>query len=268
MTDENNNIPQAPVTADTPYSENAVTGSVEDALKDRDVTITTTDTQKITVPTEEEVDAGKEDGEGKEEKDKAPEETDKTEEAALAEEVTNATTAADDLKKDLTGKGLDFDAMVDEYSDTGDFSQETRDALEKAGYPESVVNAFIAGLEATAEKIVRTVFDYCGGEDEYTKITQFVETQGKADIDRFNHAIESGDIEQMKLAIDGYKARMGARTGVAGRSVLGGNGTGGNANKGFSSKRDMVQAMSDPRYGRDPSYTKDIQRKTMNSDFF
>lgn len=273
---ENDVNNQTPGT-ESPYGENAVTGSAEDVLKDRDVSITTTDTQKVTIPTEEDVDDkgdGKDDNKDTEDKqtedkaDKKDEDTAESEDSELQTEVNKVTDAANDLRKDLTTKGIDFDAIAEEFSNNGDFTPETRAALEKAGYPQTVVDAFLSGLQATADKIVTTIFSYCGGEDEYNKMAQYIKAQGEDTVAQFNRVLESGDVEQMKLAIDGFKARMGARTGVAGRSVLGGNGTGGNAQKGFSSKSDMVKAMSDPRYGRDPSYTKDIQRKTMNSSFF
>ena len=274
---ENDVNNQTPGT-ESPYGENAVTGSAEDVLKDRDVSITTTDTQKVTIPTEEDVDdkgeSDKDDNKDTEDKqtedtaDKKDEDTPESEDSELQTEVNKVTDAANDLRKDLTTKGLDFDAMAEEFSNNGDFTPETRAALEKAGYPQTVVDAFLSGLQATAEKIVNTVYSYCGGEDEYNKMAQYIKAQGEDTVAQFNRVIESGDLGQMKLAIDGFKARMGARTGVAGRSVLGGNGTGGNAQIGFSSKSDMVKAMSDPRYGRDPSYTKDIQKKTMNSSFF
>lgn len=282
MAEENNVNNQTPDT-ESPYGENAVTGSAEDVLKDRDVSITTTDTQKVTIPTEEDVDdkgddADKddkdtedkqsEDKDGKEEEEKEKDDATESEDSELQTEVNKVTDAANDLRKDLTTKGIDFDAIAEEFSNNGDFTPETRAALEKAGYPKTVVDAFLSGLQATADKIVTTIFSYCGGEAEYNKMAQFIKSQGEDTVAQFNRVLESGDVGQMKLAIDGFKARMGARTGVAGRSVLGGNGTGGNAQQGFSSKSDMVKAMSDPRYGRDPSYTKDIQKKTMNSSFF
>ncbi len=276
MAEENNVNNQTPDT-ESPYGENAVTGSAEDVLKDRDVSITTTDTQKVTIPTEEDVDDKGEsdkddkDTEDKQAEDKADnkdEDTPESEDSELQTEVNKVTDAANDLRKDLTTKGIDFDAIAEEFSNNGDFTPETRAALEKAGYPKTVVDAFLSGLQATADKIVTTIFSYCGGEEEYNKMAQFIKAQGEDTVAQFNRVLESGDVGQMKLAIDGFKARMGARTGVAGRSVLGGNGTGGNAQQGFSSKSDMVKAMSDPRYGRDPSYTKDIQKKTMNSSFF
>lgn len=270
-----NNVNNQVTDTESPYGENAVTGSAEDVLKDRDVSITTTDTQKVTIPTEEDVDDkgddDKDDNKDTEDKDGKEEKEDdaaESEDSELQTEVTKITDAANDLRKDLTSKGIDFDAIAEEFSNNGDFTPETRAELAKAGYPQTVVDAFLSGLQATAEKIVNTVYSYCGGEDEYNKMAQFIKAQGEDTVTQFNRVIESGDLGQMKLAIDGFKARMGARTGVAGRSVLGGNGTGGNAQKGFSSKSDMVKAMSDPRYGRDPSYTKDIQKKTMNSSFF
>lgn len=245
------------------------TGGAENVLQDRDVSITTTDTQKLTIPTEENVDATDEDKDKEEGKAGEEKEVDEAEaDAELQEEVDKTNAAVKDLRSDLSSKNIDFDEIAEEFLDTGDFSQAHRDALAKAGYPDTVVDAFISGLRATAAQMVSTVYSYCGGEDEYNKLTQFIASQGDGSIEQFNRVVETGDLGQIKLALDGFKARMGKRTGVAGRSVLGGNGGTNVSNGGFTSKNEMVKAMSDPRYGRDPAYTKDIQRKTMDSSFF
>ena len=136
--------------------------------------------------------------------------------------------------------------------------------LEDAGYPKSVVSAYIAGLEATAEKFVNDVVSHVGGADKYRQIAQFIATSGQADA--YNSLLEKGNLSEIKLALDGFRARMQARTGSTGRSILGGGGSG-KSNNGYGSKQEMVKAMSDKRYGRDKGYTMEVQRKVMNSSF-
>ena len=52
-----------------------------------------------------------------------------------------------DVKKDLAGKGLDFDALAAEYDKDGALSAKSLEALEKAGYPKSVIDGFNAAIE-------------------------------------------------------------------------------------------------------------------------
>lgn len=242
------------------YPEGAVTGSAEDVLKDHeDVEIKNTNTETVSVKSEEEEEP--EQPEQKSEQGKQ-EEQDKPDD--LQATVDEQNKAAEDMKADLTKKGIDFDALSDEYDKNGSLSEDSLKKLEEAGYPKSVVSAYIAGLEATAEKFVNDVVSHVGGADKYRQIAQFIATSGQADA--YNAMLEKGNLSEIKLALDGFRARMQARTGSTGRSILGGGGSG-KVNNGYGSKQEMVKAMSDNRYGRDKGYTMEVQRKVMNSSF-
>ena len=248
------------------YPEGAVTGSAEDVLKDHeDVEIKNTNTETVAVKSEESEEpeqnepqteeAGKQE-EGQKEDDEKPDDLQAT--------VDEQNKAAEDMRADLTKRGIDFDALSDEYDKNGSLSEDSLKRLEEAGYPKSVVSAYIAGLEATAEKFVNDVVSHVGGADKYRQIAQFIATSGQAEA--YNAMLEKGNLSEIKLALDGFRARMQARTGSTGRSILGGGGSG-KVNNGYGSKQEMVKAMSDKRYGRDKGYTMEVQRKVMNSSF-
>ena len=59
---------------------------------------------------------------------------------------------------------------------------------------------------------------------------------------------------------EGMKAKMIAKQGTRNPTIMGGGVTTGGY-KGFSSKQEVVEAMSDPRYGADPGYTRAIEMK-------
>lgn len=253
------------------YSEGAVTGSAEDALQGRDVEIRTTGTEKVEVEEEKSTpdETPKEEPEQGKTEDGKSEEKEKSAEGSFEEEVTQAVKADKDLEDDLNAKGVDFDAMADEYNEKGELSAESYAKLEKAGYPRSVVDAYVKGLEATVEKFVNEVYTYAGGADEYNKLAAFIAQQNDGSAERFNALIEAGDVGNIKLAIDGYKSRMQSRNGYTGRSILGRSSSAANSgsNAMFSTREEMVKAMSDPRYGRDRAYTEAVQKKTMQCNF-
>ena len=251
------------------YPEGAVTGSAEDVLKDHeDVEIKNSNTETVSVKSEE--DKPQEQPEQKpqqEEGQQKDEETDKPDaspEDTLQNTVEEQNKAAEDVKADLANKGVDFDKLSEEYDKNGSLSEDSMKKLEEAGYPKSVVSAYIAGLEATAEKFVNDVVSHVGGADKYRQIARFIATSGQADA--YNSLLEKGNLSEIKLALDGFRARMYARTGNTGRSILGGSGSG-KVNNGYGTKQEMVKAMSDKRYGRDKGYTMEVQRKVMNSSF-
>lgn len=204
--------------------------------------------------------------EPKEAEEKKQEE--KTPEAEIKEVedgVKEQQKAEDEVKSDLTSKGVDYDALVKEYEDNGKLSDESMKALKGAGYPEAVVNAFIKGFEAQVNEFTNAVYKIAGGEAEYGKLCNFIKGLGEADVQAFNETINSGSLTQLAALINGYKAQMTTKYGTSNRSILGGANT--VETNGFNSKDALVKAMNDPRYGTDMAYTEKVQRMTMQSTF-
>lgn len=204
--------------------------------------------------------------EAKEAEEKKQEE--KTPEAEIKEVedgVKEQQKAEQEVKNDLSAKGVDYDALAKEYEENGKLSDESMKALKGAGYPESVVNAFIKGFEAQVNEFTNAVYKIAGGEAEYGKLCNFIKGLGEADVQAFNETINSGSLTQLAALINGYKAQMTTKYGTSNRSILGGANT--VETKGFNSKDAMVKAMNDPRYGTDMAYTEKVQRMTMQSTF-
>lgn len=195
--------------------------------------------------------------------DKKDKETDDV--SSIEQSVSEQRKAEEDVKADLANKGVDYDALQKEYEETGKLSEESLKALKGAGYPETVVNAFIKGFEAVAESYTNAVYKMAGGQEAYEQLCQFIIGCGEADVQAFNETIESGSLSQLSAMIEGYKARMTTKYGTNNRSILGGANT--VTSTGFNSKDAMVKAMNDPRYGTDMAYTEKVQRMTMQSNF-
>ena len=203
--------------------------------------------------------------ESKEAEKKHEEKTLEAEIKEVEDGVKEQQKAEQDVKADLETKGVDYDALVKEYEDNGKLSEESMKALKGAGYPETVVNAFIKGFEAQVNEFTNAVYKIAGGEAEYGKLCNFIKGLGEADVQAFNETINSGSLTQLAALINGYKAQMTTKYGTSNRSILGG------ANaveaQGFNSKDAMIKAMNDPRYGNDMAYTEKVQRMTMQSTF-
>ena len=83
-------------------------------------------------------------------------------------------------------------------------------------------------------------------------------------IDAFDSLINSGDVNAVKFAVTGLKAQYEAANGYEGTMVTG------KAPKTntevFRSQPELVAAMNDPRYDRDPAYRQDVIDKLERSD--
>ena len=169
------------------------------------------------------------------------------------------------IKEELETKGLSFDEFAEEYQNTGTLSPESINKLEQAGYLKAMVDAYIAGLEAQASKFVDTVKSYAG--DKWDNIVELVKTQGQEAIDGFNATLNTGNLSQIKLMINGLLAQHKTQFGTSNPLVTG-MPTATTSQSGFTSKQEMVTAMADKRYGRDMSYTREVQTKVKMSNIF
>lgn len=172
-----------------------------------------------------------------------------------------------DLKADLEKKGVNWDNLASEYDTKGELSKESLDALEKAGYPKSVVDAYLAGLQATTERFVSQVKSFAGGEEGFKQLQTFMQSQPKAVIDAFNSLIQGGNLGQIQLAVEGIKAQMVAKYGTANPTVMG-QGSAQNTPQGYTTPAQMTKDMRDPRYQVDPVFTREVMRKVQNATFF
>lgn len=180
----------------------------------------------------------------------------------LQEEVDKHSKAVNSIKEDLKSKGVDFNSAVKEYEKTGSLSEETVEALNKAGYPPEVIEAFIEGRIAMEERFTNAIYESVGGEKEYRSIVNWAsQNLNKKSIDAFNRAIDNNNINAITLMLDGMKAKMIAKMGTANKSIHGGASAPKNSPKGYSTKTEMIKAMSDPRYGRDPEYTRMVEQQ-------
>lgn len=245
------------------YGENAITGSIDDAAlaaKAEATGVTLTDNGETTETSASETRPG----ETQTPPTETPDET-TPEEAPIEQKVADLKSSEDSLKDDLKTKGVDFETAVTEYNEKGVLSDATMDALAKAGYPKAVVEGFIKSRQILETQYTSAVYEAAGGEEAYSRMTQWAAANlSKADIEAFNSAIDSGNLGTVKLIMGGMRSAMGEaltqKHGTNNPSVLGGPATT-NPTGGFADKAEMVKAMSDKRYCRDPQYTKLVESR-------
>jgi hypothetical protein len=150
-----------------------------------------------------------------------------------------------------------------EFFEKGSLSPDSYKELSKMGYPRSVVDQFIEGQKARMTLEETQIFSEIGGKDEYTAMTDWAgKNMKQAEIEAYNRAVESGDLNSAMFAVKGLQARYKAASGAAEpRFVQGGK----TAPGGYESVAQVVAAMSDKRYSTDPAYRAEVERKIGNS---
>lgn len=182
-------------------------------------------------------------------------------EGDLNVKIDKHTKTLDALGKDLKAKGVDFNQAIKEYNEYGALSSKTMADLAQAGYPSEVIEGFIESRQNLESEFTNAVYSAAGGEQAYNKVIEWA--QGNLSnkvLSSFNRAIDNNNLEAITLMFEGMKAKMIAKQGTRNPTIMGGGVTNGGY-KGFSSKQEVVEAMSDPRYGTDPNYTRSVELK-------
>ena len=118
---------------------------------------------------------------------------------------------------------------------------------------------------AITDSEINQIKNSAGGEQAYANIINWSKSNlDKSAISAFDQVVETGSIEAIKLAVSGLKAEYDAANGVEGRMVTGKAPS--KSGDVFRSQQELVAAMNDPRYDRDPAYRQDIIEKLDRSD--
>ena len=116
-----------------------------------------------------------------------------------------------------------------------------------------------------SEAQVNQIKNAAGGEQAYANIINWAKTNVPAEqINAFDEVVNSGSVQAINLAVAGLKAQYDNANGVEGRMVTGKPPT--NSGDVFRSQQELVAAMNDPRYDREPAYRQDIIEKLDRSD--
>ena len=158
------------------------------------------------------------------------------------------------------------------YAEKGELTPEVMEQFTSMSSTD-LVNAYIemqgnlpkAESPDLTEGEVNQIKNTAGGEDGYNQLMAWSgENLDQADIEAFDALVESGNARLIRLAVSGLRSEMEKAVGFDGEMV-----TGRAPNQPvdvFRSQAEVVDAMSDPRYDRDPAYRNDVFEKLSRSD--
>jgi hypothetical protein len=160
-----------------------------------------------------------------------------------------------------------------EYAENGELSKETMSKLAEMS-SEELVQAYIesqANQETAAvslsDKQVNSIKERVGGEEQYNTIVNWAgQNLDQESINGFDSLIETGNVKAIEMAVAGLQSMYEAQNGSEGRLITGKSPS--TVGDTFKSQAEVVAAMSDPRYDRDPAYRNNIIEKLDRSDNF
>ena len=181
-------------------------------------------------------------------------------ETESSEEVPSGEAEAREAVSDA---GLDFDAMQQEFADSGELSDKTYKDLEAKGIPKEMVDAYVDGQMAKAEAYTNEIYGFAGGEEAYQEMSEWAsENLSDSEIDAFNDAITSGNESQARLAIDGMASRY-RDNGGAEPSLVGGKASA--SVDTYQSWAQVTKDMGTTEYKKDPAFREMVEKKLSRS---
>ena len=104
-----------------------------------------------------------------------------------------------------------------------------------------------------------------GGEKQYNTMLQWASNNfDEAEISRYDKVMESGDPDAAYFAVQALQAKYNDGVGVEGKMLTGKPAKSGGDE--FRSQAEVVRAMTDPRYEKDPAYRQDVYDKLERSN--
>lgn len=159
-----------------------------------------------------------------------------------------------------------FDKFAEEFASSGELSDDSFDELAKMGYPREMVETYIKGMQSAQTADANAVMDVAGGTEGYKELTDWaLNNMPENELQLYNQMVETGT-DNAKMAVEWLMSKREAAEGVEPNLVSGKSQA--PAKDEFRSTAEVVAAMKDARYGKDPAYTKDVEDKLSRSSVF
>ena len=193
------------------------------------------------------------------------------------DEVEDTTLDEDEYPEEVVdGVNLITQASEEYFENEGAISEETMERFKEMSSSD-LVEAYIAirdrnpdidgGGESPdlTDAEMNQVYNSAGGETEYNNLTSWAaQNLDESKMDAFNDIIDRGNSTSIQIAVAGLRAEYEAQEGYEGRMLTGKAAR--SSGDIFRSQAEVVQAMNDPKYDRDPAYRQDVYDKLERSD--
>lgn len=160
--------------------------------------------------------------------------------------------------------GLGLDNYYDEYANSGSLSEQSYKDLASKGLDKTLVDSYIAGQNALADRHVNTIYSVVGGQENYNNIVKWAsDNLSENEVKAFNDTMDNGTLDQAQLAITGIQAKY--NTVYKEPALFSGEKA--DSSKGvYRSVGEMLRDINDPKYSTDSAFRADVEAKVKASN--
>ena len=119
--------------------------------------------------------------------------------------------------------------------------------------------------ELLSDEQAEMLMDMVGGQKAYQSMLEWAgDNFSQEEIEMYDGVMGSGNPNAIYYAVQALQSRYNDAVGSDGQLLTGRGAQ--DTDDSFKSQAELVAAMSDPRYDRDPAYRQDLMRRLENSD--
>jgi hypothetical protein len=171
----------------------------------------------------------------------------------------------------LAGKFKDQGELEKAYLELQTKLGEPRDEVQTTEYEgepaeqeEEEVNDAPESEQLTQEQ-ANELYQMVGGEQAYRAMLNWAGTNlSQEEIQMYDAVMETGNPNAIFFAVQALNNQYVDSVGTDGQLLTGRSAS--DSGSAFRSQQELVAAMSDPRYDRDPAYRQEVMQKLENSD--
>jgi hypothetical protein len=173
------------------------------------------------------------------------------------------------LKEIFDKAGIKASVISSEFHSTGQFPDYAYAKLEEAGFSRAVVDGYLSGQQQKAsyqnEVATNEIKSSVGGEQTFNEMVQWAAANlSPAEIQAYNKAVDSGDKDVAKLAVQGLYSRFSVSRPAEPKLVRGGT-SGSTTGESYESIAQLTKDMASPEYKSDPAFRAKVQSKLSRS---
>ena len=177
---------------------------------------------------------------------------------------------SDDTPQETEEQDTELDLMEALWQQSSsEYDDETLEALRNSD-PTDIAQAYLdyraenQPHELTSDE-ADSLYDVVGGQEQYTNMLRWAaDNCDQQTIEMYDAVMSKGDLESCFFAVQAMAFRMAEMEGWQPDDFLSGRTPVQTADV-FRSQAEVVEAMNDPRYDRDPAYRQDIMNKLERS---
>jgi len=180
----------------------------------------------------------------------------------------------DDKPNDVNDFGFLDDFYNQASSEKGDVSKEMIEKISQMSNQDLAKNFLqwrqdaeskYIPIPTMSDKDVTELKGIVGGDANYSNMLSWAKSNlQQQEIDMFDSVMSRGDVASAFFAINSLAQRYQDQSGYDGKMLTGTPAKSGGDT--YRSQAEMVAAMSDPKYDKDPAYRRDVMEKVARSD--